>query len=81
VIDGVVHYGVANMPGAVGRTSTFGLTNATIPYLVKLCDLGYERACAADPGLAEGVNVHDRRITYKPVADAFSLPYEPYHPK
>jgi alanine dehydrogenase len=81
VIDGVVHYGVANMPGAVGRTSTFGLTNATIPYLVKLSDLGYERACAADPGLAKGVNVHDRRITYKPVADAFDLPYAPYHPK
>jgi alanine dehydrogenase len=81
VVDGVVHYGVANMPGAVGRTSTFGLTNATIPYLLKLANLGYQRACAADPGLAEGVNVHGRKITNKPVAEAFDLPFVPFVPK
>jgi alanine dehydrogenase len=81
VIDGVVHYGVANMPGAVGRTSTFGLTNATIPYLLKLANLGYERACAADPGLAAGVNMLHGKITNKPVADAFGLKYEAYQPK
>ncbi len=80
VIDGVVHYGVANMPGAVGRTSTFGLTNATIPYLVKLADLGYREACASDPGLAKGVNIERGKITNQPVADAFDLPYEPYLP-
>jgi len=81
VVDGVVHYGVANMPGAVGRTSTFGLTNATIPYLVKLANMGYEKACAADPGLAAGVNIAHGKITNKPVADAFGLPYVPYVPR
>jgi len=80
VIDGVVHYGVANMPGAVGRTSTFGLTNATIPYLLKLATLGYRKACAADPGLAAGVNIANRKITNRPVAEAFGLPYEPFSP-
>jgi alanine dehydrogenase len=80
VIDGVVHYGVANMPGAVGRTSTFGLTNATIPYLLKLATMGYERACAADPGLAAGVNIAHGRITNQPVADAFGLKFEPFMP-
>jgi len=81
VVDGVVHYGVANMPGAVGRTSTFGLTNATIPYLVKLANMGYDKACAADPGLAAGVNIAHGKITNKPVADAFGLPYVPYVPR
>lgn len=81
VVDGVVHYGVANMPGAVGRTSTFGLTNATIPYLVQLADLGYEKACAADPGLAAGVNIAHGRITNRPVAEAFGLPFEPFRPE
>lgn len=78
VVDGVVHYCVANMPGAVGRTSTFGLTNATIPYLRKLAELGYQRACAADPGLAAGMNIHKGKITNQPVAEAFGLPYVPY---
>ncbi len=81
VVDGVVHYGVANMPGAVGRTSTFGLTNATIPYLLKLANLGYPRACAEDPGLAAGVNIARRRITNRAVTEAFGLPYEPFVPK
>jgi alanine dehydrogenase len=80
VIDGVVHYGVANMPGAVGRTSTFGLTNATTPYLLKLANLGWRKACAADPGLALGVNMVQGKITNKPVAEAFELPYTPYDP-
>lgn len=78
VVDHVVHYGVANMPGAVARTSTFGLTNATIPYLLKLANMGYVRACAEDPGLAAGVNIVNRKITNKPVADAFGLPFEPF---
>jgi alanine dehydrogenase len=78
VVDHVVHYGVANMPGAVARTSTFGLTNATIPYLLKLANMGYVKACAEDPGLAAGVNMVNRKITNKPVADAFGLPFEPF---
>jgi alanine dehydrogenase len=78
VVDGVVHYGVANMPGAVGRTSTIGLTNATIPYLLKLANLGFEKAAAADPGLAEGINMAYGKVTNRPVAEAFGLPYEPY---
>ncbi len=78
VIDHVVHYAVANMPGAVARTSTFALTNATIPYLLKLANMGYVKACAEDPGLAAGVNMNNRKITNKPVAEAFGLPFEPF---
>ncbi|MDX2199307.1 MAG: alanine dehydrogenase [Phycisphaerae bacterium] len=78
VVDGIVHYGVANMPGAVGRTSTFGLTNATISYLLKLANEGYQKACAADPGFALGINMAHGKVTYKPVAEAFELPYTPW---
>ncbi len=80
VVDGVVHYGVANMPGAVGRTSTFGLTNATLQYLRKLASLGYKQAAEQDPGLALGVNVIHGKVTYKPVAEAFDMPYTPFKP-
>jgi alanine dehydrogenase len=76
VVEGVVHYAVANMPGAVGRTSTFGLTNATIPYLVKLASMGWAKACAADSGLAAGVNMSGGKITNKPVAEAFGFRFE-----
>jgi alanine dehydrogenase len=78
VVDNVVHYGVTNMPGAVGRTSTFGLTNATMPYLLKLANMGYRAACAADPGLALGVNMLRGRVTYRPVAEAFGMSYTPW---
>ena len=78
VVDGVVHYGVANMPGAVGRTSTFGLTNATMPYMLKLANRGYQQACAADPGLALGINVHRGAVTNEGVAEAFDMKFEPY---
>ena len=77
VVDHVVHYGVANMPGAVGRTSTFALTNATTPYAIKLADMGYEVACKDDPGLAEGINVERGKVTNKPVAEAFGLEFTP----
>ena len=77
VLDGVVHYGVANMPGAVGRTSTFGLTNATSPYLLKLANLGWKRACQEDPGLALGVNMVSGMVTNGPVAEAFGMKYTP----
>lgn len=75
VVDGVIHYCVANMPGAVPRTSTFALTNATLPWAVKLADLGPERAILESPELASAANVIDGKITYKAVADAFELDY------
>jgi alanine dehydrogenase len=81
VEEGVVHYGVANMPGAVGRTSTMGLTNATITYLVKLASIGFDKAAAADPGLAAGINAAYGKITNRAVAEAFGLRYEAYVPK
>ena len=72
-VDGVIHYCVANMPGAVARTSTFALGNATLPFVIKLANLGAERAMAADPHLAAGLNVANGRITYPAVADALGL--------
>ena len=77
IVDNVIHYGVANMPGAVGRTSTFALTKATLPYVLKLADLGYEKACREDPGLAEGINIERGRVTNQPVAEAFGLEFTP----
>ena len=71
VIDGIVHYCVANMPGAVPATSTRALTNVTLPYIRKLADLGVEVALKADPGLALGLNVAGGAIVYEPVAEAF----------
>jgi alanine dehydrogenase len=70
MIDGVVHYCVANMPGAVARTSTFALNNATLPYVLQLADRGTVAALRADPHLREGLNVHRGRITYPAVATA-----------
>lgn len=77
VVDGVVHYAVANIPGAVPYTSTMALTNATLPYALRLADMGWIEACKKDPGLAEGVNIVDGKITYKGVAEAFDMPYTP----
>lgn len=76
-VDGVVHYAVANIPGAVPYTSTMALTNATLPYALRLADNGWRAACAADPGLAEGVNMVDGKITFKAVAEAWDMPYTP----
>src|ERR1044071_5660718 len=73
-VDGVIHYCVANMPGAVPRTSTIALTNATLPYTRRLAKLGFEKAIS-DPGLAEGVNVYKGKITYKAVAESQSREY------
>jgi alanine dehydrogenase len=75
VVDGVVHYCVANMPGAVARTSTFALNNATLPFAVALANKGYRRACADDPHLRAGLNIHDGKVTYKAVADALKLKF------
>ena len=73
-VDGIVHYAVANIPGAVPFTSTLALTHATLPYALRLADKGWREACKADPGLAEGVNIVDGKITFKGVAEAFDLP-------
>jgi alanine dehydrogenase len=75
VLDGVIHYCVTNMPGAVPRTSTFALTNATLPYVKSIGAHGWQKAVAADPGLARGVNVHDGRLTHEAVANALKLEY------
>ncbi len=73
-VDGITHYCVANMPGAVARTSAFALNNATLPFVVKLAGLGAEAAMAADPHLAAGLNVSGGRIRHQAVADALDLP-------
>ena len=76
VVDGVVHYCVANMPGAVPMTSTIALTNATLPYAVQLANEGYEKAIASNMELRAGLNVIDGHVTYKVLADAFGMKYE-----
>ncbi len=73
-VEGVLHYGVANMPGAVPRTSSFGLANATLRYILKIADVGLHDALRADPGLAKGLNIYKGTVTYPGVADAFNLP-------
>lgn len=77
VIDGVIHYGVANMPGGVARTSTLALTNATFPYALTLANKGWERACREDRALALGLNVVRGKVTYPGVAEAFGLDFTP----
>lgn len=77
VKHGVVHYAVANMPGAVARTSTFALTNATIEYAMQIANKGYRQAVMDNPGLAKGVNVVNGKVTYQAVADALGLKYTP----
>jgi alanine dehydrogenase len=75
VVDGVTHYCVANMPGAVARTSTFALNNATLPFAIALANKGAKRACAQDPHLLNGLNVHNGQLTYKAVADALKMKF------
>ena len=77
VVDGITHYGVANMPGAVPRTSTYALNHATFPYLKKLADLGFVEAVKADAPLSKGVNTYKGHVTYKAVADAHGVEYAP----
>lgn len=76
-VEGVLHYCVANMPGAVPRTSTFALTNATLPYALKLANKGFTDAIASDPGLKEGVNTYAGHLTYEAVALAQGISYTP----
>ncbi|ENM5741265.1 alanine dehydrogenase [Vibrio metoecus] len=75
IVDDVVHYCVANMPGAVARTSTFALNNATLPYIVKLANKGYQKALLEDAGFLKGLNVIHGKVTYKEVAENFGLEY------
>jgi len=77
VVDGVVHYCVANMPGAVARTSTFALNNATLPFTLALADKGWKKACSDDAHLLAGLNVHAGALTYEAVAKAQGKPYSP----
>jgi len=74
-VDGVIHYCVANMPGAVARTSTFALTNTTFPYCLKMANMGYEEAMRRNKALMKGLNTYDGKVTYKPVADALNMEY------
>lgn len=75
IIDDIVHYCVANMPGAVPYTSTLALTNATLPYALKLANNGWKKACKENEDLLKGLNVVQGKVVYKAVADAFNLPY------
>jgi alanine dehydrogenase len=75
LVDGIVHYCVANMPGAVARTSTLGLGSATLPFLLALAGKGWRRACAEDAHLRAGLNVHAGRVTHPAVAAALGLPH------
>jgi len=77
VVDGITHYGVANMPGAVPRTSTLALTNATFPYVATLADKGWKQACRDDNALTLGLSVVDGLVTYPGVAEAFGLELTP----
>ncbi|HTK46777.1 MAG TPA: alanine dehydrogenase [Gemmatimonadaceae bacterium] len=75
VVDGVIHYGVANMPGGVPRTSTLALTNATLPYALQLANKGWKRALRENPALLKGLNITEGKVTYTGVAEAFGMPY------
>ena len=77
VVDGVVHYCVANMPGAVARTSTYALNNVTLPHALRIADLGWKAALKANPHLAAGLNVHEGKITYEAVAQDLGYLYTP----
>lgn len=78
MVDGIVHYAVANIPGAVPNTSTTALTNATLKYAVALADKGWQQACKDDAALRRGLNIVNGKITFKAVADVFGLEYTPY---
>src|SRR2546430_2105657 len=76
-VDGVLHYCVPNMPGIEQRTATLALTNATLPFIVRIASAGVEQAIRSDPGLAQGVNLTDGRVTCKGVAEAHGMRFEP----
>ena len=75
-VDGILHYCVANIPGAVPYTSTLALTNATMPYVLQLAGKGWKQACKDNEELRKGLNIVEGKVVYKPVAEAWNLPYE-----
>ena len=77
VVDGIVHYCVANMPGAVARTSTYALNNVTLPHAMRIAELGWREALRANPHLAEGLNVHAGAVTYRAVAEELGYEHQP----
>ena len=77
VVDDIVHYCVANMPGAVARTSTYALNNVTLPHALRIAEMGWKKALASDPHLAEGLNVHKGEVTYRAVAEELGYDYRP----
>jgi alanine dehydrogenase len=78
VVDGVIHYCVANMPGAVARTATFALANVTLPYAMALANKGLRRALADETTLGKGLNLHQGQVTHQAVAESLGLPFQPY---
>lgn len=74
MVDGILHYGVANMPGAVAGTSTYALTNVTLPYVQLLADQGWKKACRTDSTLCNGLNIAEGQVPFEPIADLFGLP-------
>lgn len=76
MMDGIVHYAVANIPGAVPNTSTLALTNATLRYALALADKGWRQACKDDPALYKGLNIVNGKVVFKAVADVFDMKYE-----
>jgi alanine dehydrogenase len=81
IVDDVVHYCVANMPGAVGRTSTYALCNVTFPYALSIANAGLEAACLQDTGLVHAVNMHGGEVTNRAVAETFDMPYREFRPE
>jgi alanine dehydrogenase len=77
VLDGIVHYCVANMPGAVARTSTYALNNVTLPHALQMAELGWKGAMRANPHLAAGLNVHAGQVNYAAVAEELGYPHVP----
>ncbi len=78
IVDGIVHYCVTNMPGAVGRTSTYALCNVTFPYVLRIARHGLANACSLDPGLAQAINIHAGKVTNQAVAETFGMKYEAF---
>ena len=76
-IDGIIHYCVANIPGAVPMTSTLALTNATLPYAIQLADKGWKKACKENKALEQGLNIIDGKVVFPGVAEAFDMPCYP----
>lgn len=78
-VDGILHYAVANIPGAVPYTSTLALTNATVPFVLALAEKGWKQACKDDASLALGLNIVEGKVVYKAIAEVFGMKYEPLH--